>query len=198
MDKNQVSEITQILGDWNEGNEDAKERLMPFVYAELKRQARVLMSRERPDHTLQPTALVHEALMRITDQSGIEWKDRSHFYGIASYLMRQILVQHARKHTAEKRGNATIHLSIDDVQIPIEERSNSIVALDEALERLADVDERQAKVVEMRFFGGLTNEEIALAMDVSDRTVLRLWKSARFWLYRELKQSNSGDNQPTK
>ncbi len=194
MEKNQVSEITQILGDWNEGNEDAKERLMPFVYAELKRQARILMSRERSDHTLQPTALVHEALIRITDQSGIEWKDRSHFYGIASYLMRQILVQHARKHSAGKRGNAMIHLSIDDVQIPIEERSNSIVALDEALERLAEVDERQAKVVEMRFFGGLTNEEIAAAMDISDRTVLRLWKAARFWLYRELKQITNGND----
>ncbi len=188
MDKEKTLEITQILGDWNDGDKEAKDRLVPFVYDELKRQARILMSRERRNHTLQPTALVHEALMRITEQTGIEWQDRSHFYGIASYLMRQILVEYARKHSAGKRGNNIVHLSLEAVQIPIEERSNSIVALDEALERLSVVDERQAKVVEMRFFGGLNNLEIGEALDISDRTVLRLWKAARFWLYRELNQ----------
>jgi len=188
MNKETRAEITQILGDWNRGEKNAEERLMPFVYDELKRQARLLMSRERSDHTLQPTALVHEAFVSISQQSGIEWKDRSHFYGVASYLMRQILVQHARKHAAGKRGNAIVHLSIDDVQVPVDQRANSIVALDEALERLADADERQAKVVEMRFFGGLNNAEIGETLGLSERTVSRAWKAARFWLYRELNQ----------
>ena len=105
MEKTQTSEITQILHDWNNGNEEAKERLLPFVYEELKRQARILMSKNASNHTLQPTALVHEAFLRLSDETGIEWKNRSHFYGIASHLMRQILIDHARKHAAEKRGN---------------------------------------------------------------------------------------------
>ncbi|MEZ5428338.1 MAG: sigma-70 family RNA polymerase sigma factor [Pyrinomonadaceae bacterium] len=181
-----ASEITQILNDWNNGEEDAKERLVPFVYEELKRQARILMSRERSNHTLQPTALVHEAFIKLSEQSGIEWQNRSHFYGIASRLMRQILVQHARYHAAEKRGNKPIHFSVDDLQIPIEGRASSILQLDEALERLAKLDEKQAKIVEMRFFGGLTNKEIAEALEISERTVVRIWQAVRLWLFREL------------
>lgn len=188
MEQPQTSEITQILHDWNNGDQDAEERLLPFVYAQLKRQAQILMSKERSDHTLQPTALVHEAFMRLSEESGIEWENRSHFYGIASHLMRQILIQHARKHTAAKRGNNKIHFSVHDVQIPIEERAGSIIVLDEALERLAAIDERQAKVVEMRFFGGFTNEEIAESLGVTERTVIRIWKAAKFWLFRELNQ----------
>ncbi len=188
MDEEQVSEITQILSAWNEGDKDAQERLLPYVYAELKRQARILMSRERKDHTLQPTALVHEAFMKLSDASGIDWQNRSHFYGIASHLMRQILVQHARKHAAGKRGNNPIHFSVDDLQIPTEERSDQMVALDESLERLAALDERQAKIVEMRFFGGLNNSEIAESLEISERTVVRDWKAARFWLFRDLSE----------
>ena len=188
MSENKTSEITRILQDWNDGNEDAKERLLPFVYEELKRQARILMSRERGNHTLQPTALVHEAFMRLAEQSGSDWKNRSHFYGIASRLMRQILVDHARLHAAEKRGGNPIHFSIDDVQIPVEERAGSILALNEALENLTEFDERQAKIVEMRFFGGMNNTEIADALEISERTVGREWQSARLWLYRELNQ----------
>ncbi|MEO6588223.1 MAG: sigma-70 family RNA polymerase sigma factor [Pyrinomonadaceae bacterium] len=188
MEKTQSSEITQILQDWNGGDEDAKERLLPFVYEQLKRQARILMAKERSNHTLQPTALVHEAFIKLSDESGIEWQNRSHFYGIASHLMRQILIQHARMHSADKRGNHKIHFSINDTQIPVEERAGSIIVLDEALERLAEVDERQAKVVEMRFFGGFTNQEIADSMEISERTVKRMWQAAKFWLYRELNQ----------
>lgn len=188
MDKQESSEITQILNDWNNGEEDAHERLVPFVYEELKRQARRMMSRERVNHTLQPTALVHEAFLRISEQTGIEWKNRSHFYGIASRLMRQILVDHARLHAAEKRGNNPIHFSIDDVQIPVEERASSILALNEALEKLNEFDERQATIVEMRFFGGMNNAEIAEALEISERTVVREWQAARLWLYRELNQ----------
>lgn len=182
------SEITQILHEWNSGDHGAKERLLPFVYDELKRQARILMSRERRDHTLQPTALVHEAFLRISQQSGIDWKNRSHFYGIASRLMRQILVDHARAHTAGKRGGDVIHFSIDDVQIPVEDRAASILAIDEVLDRLAKLDDQQAKIVEMRFFGGMTNDEIAESLGISQRTVSRDWETARLWLYRELNQ----------
>ncbi len=186
MSDKQTSEITQILQDWNDGELDAKERLLPFVYDELRRQARILMSRERANHTLQPTALVHEAFMKLAEQSDIDWQNRSHFYGIASRLMRQILVDHARHHAAEKRGNNPIHFSIDDVQIPIEQRADSILIMNEILERLAEFDEQQAKIVEMRFFGGMNNTEIAEALEISERTVGREWQSAKLWLFREL------------
>ncbi len=191
MDNKPVSDITQILQDWNTGEEDAKERLLPFVYDQLRKQARILMSKERSDHTLQPTALVHEAFIKLSEESGIEWKNRSHFYGIAAHLMRQILIQYARHHSADKRGNNNIHFSVDDLQIPLQQRANSIVVLDEALEKLSELDERQAQVVEMKFFGGFSNSEIAEALDLSERTVIRVWKAAKYWLYRELDQKNS-------
>lgn len=186
MNEAEKLEITRILHDWNRGKEEAKEKLMPLVYAQLRRQAAFLMSRERPDHTLQPTALVNEAFIRLSEDTGIEWQNRTHFYGIAANLMRQILIQHARAHAAEKRGGNKIHFSIHDTQIPLAERAHSIIALDDALERLAEIDERQSQVVEMRFFGGFDNEEIAAALGVSVRTVVRLWQAAKFWLYREL------------
>jgi RNA polymerase sigma-70 factor, ECF subfamily len=189
MSEQQNSEITQILQDWNDGSETAKERLLPFVYDELKRQARILMSRERANHTLQPTALVHEAFMRLAEQSGVDWQNRSHFFGIASRLMRQVLVDHARLHAADKRGNSPIHFSVDDLQIPVEQRADSILILNDVLERLAEFDEQQAKIVEMRFFGGMNNSEIAAALEISERTVGREWQSARLWLFRELNRS---------
>ncbi len=163
-----------------------KNRLFPFVYDELKRQAKIIMLRERPNHTLQPTALVHEVFIKLSEQSGIEWQNRSHFYGIASRLMRQILIVHARSHATAKRGNTPIHLSICDVQIPIEERADSILAVNEVLEKLAEIDERQAQIVEMKFFGGMNYEEIAENMKFSVKTIGREWRSARLWLLREL------------
>ena len=189
MSETGAAEITRILQDWNSGTTDAKERLLPFVYDELKRQARILMSRERGNHTLQPTALVHEAFLRLSEQAGVDWQNRSHFYGIASRLMRQILVDHARLHAAAKRGGNPIHLSVDDVQIPVEERADSILAVDEVLARLEKLDPNQAKIVEMRFFGGMNSGEIAEALDISERTVGREWQAARLWLYRELNQN---------
>lgn len=191
MDRSPEKEITRILHEWNERGRDGEARLLAQVYDELKRQARLLMARERSGHTLQPTALVHEAFLKLGDGSKIEWKDRSHFYGIISRMMRQILVDHARTRTAAKRGSATIHLSIEDVQVSVEQRAGSIVAVDEVLSRLEKIDERQAKIVEMRFFGGLSNSEIAEALSISDRTVVREWQAARLWLYREL---NNGGN----
>lgn len=186
MSELQTSEITRILHDWNDGEADAKERLLPFVYDELKRQARFFMARERANHTLQPTALVHEAFVRLSEQSGVDWKNRSHFFGIASRLMRQILVDHARAHAAEKRGSNAIHFSTDDLQIPVEERADSILMMNEVLNRLAEFDSKQAEIVEMRFFGGMNNGEIAEALDISERTVAREWQSAKLWLFREL------------
>lgn len=181
-----ASNITQLLNDYKGGKKDALDELFPLVYGELRKLAASRMRSERGDHTLQPTALVHEAFMKLSEQSGVDWQNRSHFYGIASRLMRQILVDHARLHAATKRGSKPIHFSLDDVQIPVEERADSILALDDVLERLEQFDEQQAKLVEMKFFGGLTNQEIAEALDISERTVGREWQAARLWLYREL------------
>lgn len=188
MTEQETSEITRILHEWNDGNDNAIEELLPFVYDELKRQARLLMSRERFNHTLQPTALVHEAFLKLSKQTGIDWQNRRHFYGIASRLMRQVLVDHARLYATEKRGNRVIHFSVDDIEVPVEERAESILILNEILDRLAKFDEQQAKIVEMRFFGGMSNQEIAESLDISERTVGREWQAARLWLYRELNQ----------
>lgn len=184
-------EVTQILHDWSGGDANAPDRLMPFVYDELRRLARSFLSRERDGHTLQPTALVHEAYVRLVDQTRVNWQNRTHFYGIAASMMRRVLIDHARAHAAEKRGGGAIRLSLDDVQVPLEERAASFIALDEALERLAQFDERKCKVVEMRFFGGLSDEEISQVLGVTTRTVLRDWKKARLWLYRELSQESA-------
>lgn len=186
MDTADPSDITQILHDWNSGDAKAKERLLPFVYDELRRQASILMSAERGNHTLQPTALVHEAFLRISDRGPVEWQNRSHFFGIASRLMRQVLIEHARRHATAKRGNKPIHFSVDDLQIPIDERADSLLILNDVLDRLEAMDEQQARIVEMRFFGGMTNAEIADALGISERTVSRDWEAARLWLYREL------------
>jgi len=179
-------EITRILRDVSDGDAFAKDRLVEAVYAELRRQARSLMSRERDDHTLQPTALVNEAFLKLGDTAKIEWRDRSHFYGIVSRLMRQVLVDHARQHTANKRGNRSIKLSIDDVDLPTEDRIELVITIDELLENLARLDETQARVVEMRFFAGMQNNEIAEALGISERTVGREWLAAKLWLLREL------------
>ncbi len=179
-------EVTQILHEWSDGDADAPARLMPLVYDELRRQAKRYLENERGEHTLQPTALVHEAYLRLVDQTHVSWQNRAHFYGMAANMMRRVLVDHARGHTSGKRGGSVVRLSIDDVQIPIEERAHSLIALDEALEKFAGFDERKARIVEMRFFGGLKDEEIAEVLEVSTRTVSREWKTARLWLFREL------------
>ena len=184
-------EVTRILHDWSGGDPQAPERLMPFVYDELRRLARVFLSKERGGHTLQPTALVHEAYLRLVDQTRVNWQNRAHFYGIAASMMRRVLIDHARAHSTEKRGGAAIRLSLDDVQLPVEERAAGLVALDEALGRLAEFDERKCKVVELRFFGGMSDKEIAEVLGVTTRTVLRDWKTARLLLYRELSQNQT-------
>jgi RNA polymerase sigma-70 factor (ECF subfamily) len=179
-------DVTRILRDWSGGDAAAPERLMPFVYEELRRLARSFLSRERDGHTLQPTALVNEAYLRLVGQTRVSWQNRAHFYAIASRMMRRVLIDHARAHATEKRGGAAAHLSLEDLQVPLEERAAGFLALDEALEKLARMDERKCRVVEMRVFGGLSDEEIAEVLGVTTRTVLRDWKKARLWLYREL------------
>jgi RNA polymerase sigma factor (TIGR02999 family) len=190
MSSDPQHEVTQILQNWSGGDSEAPARLMPFVYDEMRRLARVFLAKERGNHTLQPTALVHEAYVRLIDQTRVNWQNRAHFYGIAASMMRRVLIDHARAHATDKRGGATIRLSIDDVQVPVEERAAALLDLDEALERLKEMDERKCKIVEMRFFGGLSDAEIAEVLDVSTRTVLRDWKTARLWLYRELTQNH--------
>lgn len=181
-------DITSLLVEWRNGDQDAVNRLMPLVYDELRRVAHRQLHRERDDHTLGTTALVHEAYLRLVDQSRAELNDREHFYSVAARAMRRILVDRARRHGAAKRNSARTLLSLDEAAIgaPVEERAGALVALDEALDRLADVDQRMTRVVECRFFGGLTEEETGAALGVTARTVRRDWVRAKGWLYREL------------
>jgi RNA polymerase sigma-70 factor, ECF subfamily len=185
------SDVTQILQDWIGGDAGAQERLMPLVYEEMRRIARSFLSRERPGHTLQPTALVNEAYLRLVGQNSVNWQGRAHFYSVAASMMRRVLIDHARTRAAGKRGGAAVRLSLEDVDLPAEERAAGVVAMSEALERLSQFDERGAKIVEMRFFGGMSDKEIAEVLGVSTRTVLRDWGAARLWLFRELSQDPS-------
>ncbi len=190
-DADERTRITQILMDSREaGADDASARLAEALYPELRRLASALMRRERQDHTLQPTALVGEAFLRLVDQSKVEWKDRAHFLGIAARVMRQILVDHARRHGAAKRGAGVQMVTLDDKPSagggPVE-----LLLVNDALDRFALLDERGARVVEMRVFGGLTIDEIAAALGVSRRTVDNDWAVARMWLARELSASPS-------
>ena len=179
-------EVTQLLLAWSEGDEQALDRLVPLVYDELRRLAQSYMRRERADHTLQTTALIHEAYLRLIDANRVQWRNRAHFFGVASRLMRQILVTIARERGAQKRGGGAEQVSLDEAMMIDEGRDEDLVALDEALGELAQIDARKAQVVEMRFFGGLTEDEIAAALNVSAETVRRDWRLARSWLRREL------------
>jgi RNA polymerase sigma-70 factor (ECF subfamily) len=179
------ADVTQILQEWNASG-DASARLMPLVYDELRRLAQNYLRRERPDHTLQPTALVHEAYLRLADQSRVEWQNRAHFFGVAAEMMRRILVDHARMHASEKRGGRGRRLSLDEASFLPEERAADLLALDEALKQLAITDARKSRVVELRFFGGLSVKETAEVLGVHTATVERDWVVAKAWLYREV------------
>ena len=179
-------EVTQLLLAWSGGDEQALDRLVPLVYDELRRLAQSYMRRERADHTLQTTALIHEAYLRLIDADRVQWRNRAHFFGIAARLMRQILVARARERGCQKRGGGAERVSLDEAMVIDERLDEDLVALDEALGELSQFDARMAQVVEMRFFGGLTEEEIAAALDVSTKTVRRDWRLARSWLRRKL------------
>lgn len=180
--QNTPEEVTGLLLDWSKGDLQAYEKLVPLVDKELHRIAHRYMSRERPGHTLQTTALVNEAYLRLVDQK-VSWQNRSHFFGIAAELMRRILVDHARSHQFAKRGGGAQKIRLNEAMLMARERSSDLVALDEALIKLAAFDQRKARVVELRFFGGLNVEETAELLDVSTNTVKRDWTTARAWLY---------------
>jgi RNA polymerase sigma factor (TIGR02999 family) len=182
----QKSQVTELLVRFREGDREAEAQLIPLVYAELHRLALLCLHRERGDHTLQPTALVHEAFLRLTNNGQPQWQNRAHFFGVAARLMRQILVDYARRHHTRKRGGELEKLPLDAVLAFTSEKSTELIMLDQALERLSEFDERQARIVEMKFFGGLSMEEIAGVLDISTKTANRDWSMARAWLHQEI------------
>ncbi|HYI94445.1 MAG TPA: sigma-70 family RNA polymerase sigma factor [Bryobacteraceae bacterium] len=186
----QQQEVTNLLVEWKQGNKAAMDLLTPLVYNELRRLAERYLRNERSAATLQPTALVHEAYLRLVAQSMPDWESRAHFFGVAAHLMRQILVDHARKHRSAKRGGGIDKMSIDEIVGLGAEKPGDIIALDDALQALQEIDERKAKVIELRFFGGLSVDETAVALGVSPATIGREQRLAEAWLHREL--SNVG------
>jgi RNA polymerase sigma factor (TIGR02999 family) len=184
------NEATLLLRAWGAGDREALDRLTPIVYDELRRLARSYLRRERPDHSLQATALVNEAYLRLVDYKHMQWQDRSHFFAVSAQLMRRILVEHARRHNL-KRGGDVQHVALEESAVVGGGRPGELLALDDAMNELARLDPRKAQVVEMRFFGGLSVEEVAEVLKVSPITVMRDWTTAKAWLYRELTQGKS-------
>jgi len=186
-------EITQLLIAWGQGDQSAFDRLMPMVYEEMRKIARRYMVRQRPDHTLQTTALVNEAYLRLIDSSKVQWQNRAHFFAISAQLMRRILVDFARARTNLKRGGGAHKVVLDEALTISSEPGADLVALDDALTDLAAIDKRQSQIVELRYFGGLSEDEVAEVLGISARTVRRDWSLARAWLYRELNQGGDND-----
>ena len=180
------SEVTQLLRAWADGDSDALDKLIPLVYQELHRLAARYMRKERPDHTLQTSALVNEAYLKLVDQKRVQWQNRAHFFGVAAQLMRRILVDHARVRASLKRGAATTKLSLDDVRVIAIDDAHEFLVLDNALKSLSEVDARKSRIVEMKIFGGLNMKEIAEIEKVSSDTIEREWRKAKVWLYREM------------
>jgi RNA polymerase sigma-70 factor, ECF subfamily len=180
------NEVTRLLESWNSGRQEALDELIPLVYQELRRMAKRYMNSQPSKHTLQTTALIHEAYLKLADNRVKNWQNRAHFFAVAAQAMRHILVDHARSHKREKRGGETQFISLEDVAVISNERAAEMVALDEALQNLSGVDERKARVVELRYFGGLSVEETAEVLKVSQNTVNRDWNFAKMWLLREL------------
>lgn len=191
MARSSPESVTQLLEKWSQGDEDALGELMPLVYDELHRLAGAYLRREQREHTLQPTALVNEAYLKLVDQRHPNWQNRAQFFGVAAQLMRRILIDHARRHRASKRGGDRCQLSLSNVGAFGNQPDADLLTLHEALERLAELDSEQARLVELRFFGGLTIEETAEVMHVSHATVEREWKVAKAWLKRELTKTAS-------
>jgi len=185
------TQVTQLLARWSDGDADAREALIPLVYYELRRVARNALSRQRPGHTLGSTALVHEAYMRLVGRTSVHFENRAHFFAVASHLMRRILVDHARKHNAAKRGGDNVTLVLDNAVALPDTRDLDLSALDDALTKLASLDERQASIVEMRFFGGLSIDETSHVLGISPATVKREWATARTWLYDAMTRRTS-------
>ena len=178
--------VTRLLLQWTDGDAHALDQLLPLVYDELRRLAQSYLRRENLGHTLQSTALVHEAYLRLVDQRNVNWQNRSHFFGIAAQMMRRVLVDHARAHHAAKRGSGGIKVTLDEGLVAAEQRDVNVIALDEALTRLAEIDPQQTRIVELRFFAGLSIEDTAELLKISPATVKRDWAMAKAWLYGEM------------
>ncbi len=185
-------DVTALLDDWSRGDRGALTQLVPLVYAELRRMAARQLGSERTDHTLQPTALVHEVYLRLVDQRRVDWHGRAHFFGVAARVMRRILIDHARRHTAAKRGDGVVTVAVDDPEALLAATAVPVLALDDALQRLQTVDAELAKIVELRAFGGLTINEAAQILNVSTSTAKRAWRTARAWLGREVGREHCG------
>jgi RNA polymerase sigma factor (TIGR02999 family) len=178
--------VTELLTRWSSGDTSARDALVPLVYSELRKIARRCLAGQRSGHTLQPTALVHEAYLRLVRYDSIDWRDRAHFFALAAQIMRQILVDHARKQTAAKRGGNAVTVVVDEASAASKQASLDLLALDDALRQLASLDPRQSQIVELRFFGGLSIEETAEAVNISPATIKREWATARLWLLQEM------------
>jgi RNA polymerase sigma factor (TIGR02999 family) len=185
-------EVTRLLVDWGNGDQAALDELIPLVYDELRRVAGRYMRRESQDHTLQTSALVNEAYLRLVDQRSVQWQNRAHFFGVAAQLMRRILVDHARSRSRAKRGGGAQMVSLDEQAVMSKEVAE-VIALDEALKTLAEMDLRKSQIVEMKFFGGLTNEEVAEVLKVTSRTVEREWRKAKAWLNRAINKGETNE-----
>lgn len=183
-----AQDITRLLREWKKGDESAIDELFPLVYNDLRQQARNYLRSERSDHTLQPTALVHEAYLRMLRLGQTEWENRAHFYAVSAIMMRRILVDHARQVAAEKRGGNLQRVTLQNIPAQVEQKAIDLLELNDALDRLAEIEERKARIVEMTYFGGLAQKEIAEILDITEKTVQRDWKFAKLWLFRELKQ----------
>ena len=189
-------EVTQLLADWGQGDKSAFDKLFPLVQGELRRIARRQMSHEQPGHTLQATALVNEAYLKLVGQEGFEWRNRAHFYAVCAQVMRHILIDHARFHARDKRGGGAVQVSLEDALLVAEDRNEELIALDEALRFLEQVDPQKGKIVELRYFGGLSLEETAEVLDISPRTVRREWRRSKAWLYRLISEGTADETRP--
>ena len=190
MDPSSPNDVTELLVAWSNGNQAARDQLMGVVYDELHRLARRYMRRESPGHTLQTSALLNEAFLRLVDQKNVQWQNRAHFFGIAAQIMRRILLNYARDQNRQKRGGKAIHVSLSEAMVMPAEKDRELIALNDALNRLEALDSRKSKVVELRYFGGLSVEETAEVLKVSPITVMRDWQFAKAWLAREMQNGN--------
>jgi RNA polymerase sigma factor (TIGR02999 family) len=184
-------QVSELLANWNKGDAEAREALMPLVYNELRKLAASHLRRERNDHTLQPTALVHEVYLRLAEQKNVQWQDKSHFFGVTAQLMRRILVDHARSHMADKRGSGLPKVPLNEAIAMSREQPAELLALDESLTRLASTDPQQSRIVELRVFAGLTIEQTAEVLGISPATVKRDWNLAKAWLLREIDKAEA-------
>jgi RNA polymerase sigma factor (TIGR02999 family) len=189
-------EVTQLLAAWGKGDRSALDRLFPLVHSELRRIAQRQMSQERPGHTLQATALVNEAYLKLAGQHGFDWQNRAHFFAVCAQVMRHILIDHARAHARDKRGGGAIKVSLNDALVVADDQASHFIALDEALRVLERLDPQKGKIVELRYFGGLSIEEAAEVMKVSPRTVRREWQRAKAWLYRMMTEGIEDETRP--